>query len=527
MNRRRVFAAALARAPLALGVGVGVGAGTAAAQPPVVAPPLGSISSPPSTAPTFPGVVVGWSFDGATRLVAVSCARTADRPAWIMDLVQQPLLSGGVAGYAKNIPVIDTAKLGSLAEWAAYGADQSIPLIRSGCVDAAGQRALNFGDPVISERAVVRPPPAGAPLSILPGEPVTTTPFAAAPTTAPAPATTTPETSTTSAPTTQPAQAPVPPAYTGTPDTSASSQRTTDTTGGTPWGAIIFGLLTVLFAAGSRATSWRVRKDVDVDKLPLRGHLYGGAAALAGLIAASSAPSSVGGFFGSAVLALIVALVLSAQRAASSGYKVSLLALVRTARSDWPGAGVGAGIGFIVGYIASSGVATPGVLYGLIAGAGVGIGAAHLRQTHARVAGWRIDAAAVADILSIPEKTIVETGEVTFNTTADGGFVVTTLSQAARAHMDGIEDRCAAIAPHLMVVHADRLRIDVGPVDAATAAHREAMTDSGGLVGGAHSGADPWTGGAPAPAPDNGSVNMHKPGAEAAPGTLDLSQGWD
>jgi len=318
------------------------------------------------------------------------------------------------------------------------------------------------------------------------------------------------------------------PVYTGTPDNSAApSQSTSDTGGGTPWGAIIFGILTLLFAASSRLTSRRVRRDEDVNKIPARAHLYGGAATLTGLIAASSAPASPGGFTGAAVLAVLVALVLSAQRAAQTGHAVSLVALVRTARTDWPAAVIGAGIGMIIGYLAGSGLLTPGALFGVHPGAGTGIGAAHLRQTHARVAGWRIDAAAVADILGIPEKAITETGEVAFNTTAEGGFTVTTLNQAARGNLSGIGDRCAAVAPHLMITHADRMRVDAGPVDAETAAHREAMAGSGGLVGGAHTGADPWTGGAAAPGPAN-NVDMHKPGTTgAAPDTLDLSAGWD
>jgi len=520
MNRRRVFAAALAAAPLALGVG----AGTAVAQPPPVAPPLGA-AAPISSAPVLPGFL-GWGFDGATRLVAISCARTTTRAAWTMSLTQQPLLSGRSAGFSKTVPIINTDATGPV-EWAAYGTDPTTPLLRSGCVDSAGQRALSWGDPVISERATVRPPPAGIPLSILPGQTAAIPVYAPGATTAPAPATATATetpsaTSAAAAPTAQ-----APPAFTGTPDTSASSQRTTDTGGGTPWGTIIFGILTVLFAAGSRATSWRVRKDFEVDKIPARAYLYGGVAALTGLIAASSAPSSVGGFAGAAVLAVIVALVLSAQRAAVAGHRVSLVALIKTARSDWPGAGVGASVGFLVGYFAGSGVATPGTLYGVLAGAGIGIGAAHLRQTHARVAGWMVDAALVADILGIPEKTITETGEVVFSTTSEGGFVVTTLSQAARAHLDGIEDRCAQVAGHLMITMATRMGVEAGPVDDATAAHRAAMTGSGGLVGGAHSGADPWTGEAPAGTPANSGVDMHKPGTTAAPDAVDFSAGWD
>lgn len=518
MNRylnRRVLAAALAAAPLALGIG----AGTAVAQPPPVAPPLGSITAPLSSAPALPGKMTGWGFDNGTTLVAFSCAQTTARPAWSMPLAQKTLTGGGVAGFSTTVPIIDTTKVGPV-EWAAYGPDPTAgPLLRSGCVDSTGQTYLNWGTPEIGSRAFMTPPPVTAKLAILPGEPA---PVVAAPATT-APATTTaPFTTSATVPTAQV------PAYTGTPDTAQSGRHTTDSGGnsGTPWVAIIFGLLTVLFGALSRATSWRVRRDDDKDTIPMRGHLYGGAAALAGLIAASSAPTSIGGFFGAAVLAVLVALVLSAQRAASSGYRVSLVALIQTARTDWRGAGLGAGIGYVIGYITGSGLLTPGALYGLLAGAGIGIGAVHLRQTHARVAAWKIDAATVADILGVKERDILETGEVAFATTAEGGVVVTTLNQTARSHLPGIEDRCADIAPHLMVTHADRLRVEIGPVDAATAAHRESMTGSGGLVGGAHSGADPWTGEAPAPGAA-GSVDMHKPSTGTGDAVVDLSAGWD
>jgi len=516
----RVLVALLTAAPLALGVG----AGTALAQPPATAPPLTRIYASPAAAPTFPGVFTAWSFDAGEQLVAISCARTTDRPAWAMDLVQQPLLSGGTAGFSKMVPVIDTAKVGALVEWVVYGTDPSVPLLRSGCLDAAGQRALQWGDPVISERAVVRPPQAGIPLSILPGEPTTAPVYAAAPSTAPAPATTT----TTEAPATTPAPvntAPAAPAYTGAPGYSASSnQSPTNTGGGTPWAAIIFGILTLMFAAASRLTSLRVRTEDTLEKIPVRGHIYGAGAALLGLLAAANAPVSVFGFLGAAVLAVVVALVLTAQRAAHSGHRISLLALAKTARSEWPAAATGAAAGFILGYIFGGGLLSPGPLYGVLAGAGVGIGAAHLRKTKTRVATWLVDAALVADILGVKERDITETGEVVFATTPDGGFVVTELNQTARAHLEDIEKRCGEIAPYLMVVRADRLRVEVGPVDDATAAHRESMTSSGGLVGGAHSASAAWTGEAPAPSASN--VNMSKPGG-GGDDVVDLSQGWD
>ncbi len=516
MNRIRAVVALLAGVPLALGIG----AGTATAAPPV-APPL-SEAAPLSSAPALPGSPLGWGFDNGVTLVAISCAQTTLRTAWSMPLIQRPVHGGGVAGYSVSVPIINTAATGPV-EWVAYGANQTTgPLIRSGCLSSpVAQKYLNWGDPVIGARANPSAPPVGAQLSILPGEP--------APPTA---ATTTPEPTTAAA--TAPAAAapvntaPAAPAYTGTPDSSAqSSQPAPDSGGGTPWGAILFGILTLLFATVSRYTSHRVRREETLEKIPLPGHLYGGAAALAGLISASSAPASIGGFLGAAMLAVVVGLALSAQRAAHGGYRISVVALIKTARTEWPAAGSGAAVGFITGYVAGSGVASPATLYGILAGAAIGVGAAHLRQTRERVAGWMVDAALVADVLGVPEKAITETGEVAFSTTADGGFIVDTLNQNARSHLDGIEDRCAQVAPYLMITRADRMRVEAGPVDATTAAHREAMTGSGGLVGGAHSGADPWTGGAPPPAPDNGSVNMHKPGTGTTPDVIDLSAGWD
>ncbi len=534
MNRRRVLAALLAAGlPLTLGIG----AGTAAAAP--AAPPASAITTPVDQAPAGPGATT-FALGGMQRVVVLSCQPSPDRQAWAV-----PSTPGVVAWFqppvsyiSGSIPIIDTDTLGWPVELVALGTDApgSVPVFRSGCFEnhggaaGGGQSGLSWGDrsQISSTNAtglkIINPaaqPLPGAALAVLPGASGTDSPSIGS-----RPLTTTaarvPGAGSSAS------TAPAAPVYTGAPsDTSASSQRTTDTGGGAPWGAIIFGILTLLFAASSRLTSWRVRRDEDVDKIPLCAHLYGGAAALAGLISASSAPTSLGGFFGAAVLAVLVALVLSAQRAAQSGYRVSLAALVRTARTDWPAAGVGAGIGFIIGYITGSGLATPGALFGVLAGAGVGIGTAHLRQTHARVAGWRVDAAAVADILNIPEKAITETGEVVFTTTPDGGFTVTTLNQTARAHLGGIEERCAAVAPHLMVTHADRMGVEVGPVDAETATHREAMASTGGLVGGAHTGDDPWTGTPSAPAPNNGAVDMHKPGTTGGSDVADLSAGWD
>jgi len=329
---RRVLAGLLAGVPLTLGIG----AGTAVAQPPV-APPLGSITAPISSAPVFPGLVAGWSFDNATRLVAVSCARTTTRPAWVMDLTQQSLLSGGVAGFSKTVPIVDTGRLGSLVEWAAYGTDPTAPLLRSGCLDASGQRGLSWGDPVISERAVVTPPPAGAPLAILPGEPVTATPFAPGPTTTPAPATTTTTTSSPSAPTAGPTTQAAPPVVA---DQSAAPATSTQSSGGGILGAGFLGvggwavtlaLLTLGLVGLSRGHSRRMRTEETDTVSPgaaLRGFVAGGLSVITGLIATGVAAAGLPAYALAAVLAVAVGWTIAHQIASREGRTVALQGLV-------------------------------------------------------------------------------------------------------------------------------------------------------------------------------------------------------
>lgn len=534
MSCSRMLAAALAAAPLALGIG----AGTAAAQP-AVAPPIGSIYAPPSAAPVYPGIVVGWSFDNATQLVAVSCARSTDRPAWAMDLTRQPLLSGGFAGYSKAIPIIDTVKLGSLVEWAAYGPDDRAPLIRSGCVDAAGQRGLHWGDPVISERAVVRPPPAGIPLSILPGEAVTTPLYAPAPPTTPAPATTT-ATTTTAPSATSAAAAPTAqaPAYTGTPDTSASSQSTTDSGGGIlgagflgvgGWAAS-FALLTLLLIGLSRGHSRRMRTgetDTVSTGATVRGHVAGGLAILTGLIATGVAAAGLPAYALAVVLAVAVGWTVAHQIASREGHQVALRGLLTASRGMQGFALGGLVAGAVIGYVvAGSSWTSPAEGYSAAVGLCIGGGLIALRQARAAYQHYLSDADLMADLLAVPVKAILEQDEVRFAATADGSYQVLLLNQAARQHLPDLPERVAQIAPHLDIKRADRDGVILVPASAETVAARESVAASGGLVGGAHTGSDPWAGQpAPeAPAEPHTDVNMSKPGSTpAGTGPLDLS----
>jgi len=539
MNRHlnRVFAAALAGVPLALGIGTG----TAAAQPPAVAPPISRIYASPSAAPTVPGLVVGWAFDNATQLVAISCARDIDRPAWAMDLTQQALLSGGAAGYSKNIPVIDTTKLGSLVEWAAYGPDQT-PLLRSGCLDAAGQRALSWGNPVISERAVVSPPPAGAPLSILPGQPVTTPIYAAAPSTAPAPATTTTTTMAPAATSAFAAPTAQAPAYTGTPAVADQSVPSTSaqTSGGGILGAgflgvggwaASFALLTLLLIGLSRGHSRRMRTgetDTVSTGATVRGHVAGGLAVLTGLIATGVAAAGLPAYALAVVLAVAVGWTVAHQIASREGHQVALSGLLTASRGMQGVAALGGLVaGVAVGYVvAGSSLTSPAEGYSAAVGLCIGGGLIALRQARAAYQRWLSDADLIADLMAVPVKAILEQDEVRFAATADGSYQVLLLNQAARQHLSDLPERVAQIAPHLDIKRADRDGVILVPASAETVAARESVAASGGLVGGAHTGSDPWAGQpAPeAPAEPHTDVNMSKPGSTpTSTGPLDLS----
>jgi len=524
MNRRAIAALLAAGLPLALGIGAGV----ATAQPPV-APPLAAITAPISAAPLLPGKL-GWGFDGATTLVAISCARTTTRPAWSMPLTQQPLLSGGNAGFSKTIAIIDTVAVGSQVEWVAYGSDPTTPLLRSGCLDSAAQRALSWGDPVISERATVRPPPAGAALAILPGEPATTAPYAAGPATT-APATTAPATS---SPTAQ-AATPAAPTYTGTPDTSAPSQAASDFGSGI-LGAGILGvggwavtltLITLALVGLSRGHSRRMRTDQTDTVSPgaaLRGFVAGGLAVITGLIATGVAAAGLPAYALAVVLALAVGWTVAHQVASREGHGVPLRGLLAAAREAPPYAVGGLVAGAAIGYVvAGSTLTSPAEGYSAAIGLVIGAGLTSLRQARAAHQRWLSDAHLVADLLAVPVKAVLEMDEVRFAAQADGGYRITLLNQAARQHLPDLPERVAQIAPHLDIERADRDGVILVPADAETVAARESVAASGGLVGGQHAGADPW---AESPAESHTDVNMSKqPGTD--PGVIDLSEGWD
>jgi len=528
MSCSRMLAAALAAAPLALGIG----AGTAAAQP-AVAPPIGSIYALPSAAPVYPGIVVGWSFDNATQLVAVSCARSTDRPAWAMDLTRQPLLSGGFAGYSKTVPVLDTTKIsGGLVEWVAYGPDQT-PLLRSGCLDASGQRGLHWGDPVISERAVVKPPPAGAPLAILPGESAATPIYAAAPATTPAPATTTTETTAPSATSVFAAPTAQAPVYAGTPDTSAASQSASDSGGGIlgagmlgvgGW-AVAFTLLTLALVGLSRGNARRMR--TGETGVTMRGLLTAGLAAVTGLIATGTAAAGLPGYVLAAVLAVAVGWTVAHQIASREGHQVALRGLLTASRAMQGFALGGLLAGAVIGYVvAGSSWTSPAEGYSAAVGLCIGGGLIALRQARAAYQHYLSDADLIADLMAVPVRAILEQDEVRFAATADGSYQVLLLNQTARQHLPGLPERVAQIAPHLDIARADRDGVILVPASAETVAARESVAASGGLVGGAHSGSDPWAG-QPAPEPaaePHTDVDMRKPGSTpAGTGPLDLS----
>lgn len=522
MNRRRVLTAALAGVPLTLGIG----AGTAVAQPPV-APPLSAIAVPITAAPVLPGVA-GWAFDNATTLVAVSCARTTTRPAWAMPLTQLPLLSGGMAGYSKTVPIIDTAAVG-LVEWAAYGSNQNTPLLRSGCLDSAAQRMLHWGDPVISERATVVPPPAGALLAILPGEPVPA-PVVTPPvpvTTTPAPATTPPATSAVTAPTALVAAPAV--ADQSTPVQNSGSGILGSGILGVGGWALILALITLALVGLSRGHSRRMRTgetDTVSTGAALRGYVAGALAVVAGLVATGVAATGLPAYALAAVLAVAVGVTVAHQVASREGHSVALRGLLAAAREHPPYAIGGLVAGAAVGYVAAgSSLISAATGYAAVVGAVIGAGLTSLRQARATHQQWLTDAHLVADLMAVPVKAVIELDEVRFAAQPDGGYRVVLLNQAARQHLSELPERVAQIAPHLAIERADRDGVILVPADADTVAARASVADSGGLVGGAHAGSDPW---APSAAEPRTGVDMHKPGSTpTGSGPLDLSgEAW-
>lgn len=513
---RRVLAAVLAAAPLA----IGIGAGTAAAQPPAVAPPLSSITAPLSSAPTT-GKLTGWGFDNGVTLAAFSCRPVTDRPAWTMPLTQKTLRgTGGVAGFSSTIPIIDTAAIGKV-EWAAYGANPAAgPLVRSGCVDSDGQTYLNWGNPEILSRAFLTPPPATAKLAILPGEP--------------APAPTMPPNTTTPAPT----AAAVPTAdqgYYARGPAAAPSQAASDSGGfmgagilGVGGWAIAFTLLTLALVGLARGNARRMRAGLIV--VTVRGLVIAGLAMVTGLIATATAATGLPGYMLAAVLAVAVGWTVATAIASREGHAVPLRGVLTASRGMQGYALGGLLAGAAVGYVvAGSSLTSPAEGYAAIVGLCVGGGLIALRQARAAYQRWLSAAELVADLLGVPIRSITEQDEVRFSAQADGGYRVLLLNQAARATVNSgkLPERVAQIAPHLEIARADRDGVILVPASAETVAGRESVASSGGLVGGTHTGSDPWAGAPETPAQPQTDVDMSKPGSTPASAQpLDLSDEW-
>lgn len=517
MNRR-VLAATLAAVPLAFALG----SGTAAAQPPAVAPPLSSITTPLSTAPTT-GRTAAWGFDNGVTLAAFSCKPVTDRMAWTLPLTQKTLRdTGGVAGFSSAIPIIDTTSIGKV-EWAAYGPDPSRgPLVRSGCVDEIGQTYLNWGNPEILARAFLTPPPATAKLAILPGEP--------------APAPTMPPNTTTPAPTATPAAPTADQNYYARPDT-ATNQAASDSGGimgggilGVGGGAVALALLTLALVGLSRGNARRMRAGLIV--VTVRGLVIAGLAVLTGLIATATAATGVPGYMLAGVLAVAVGWTVATAIASREGHAVPLRGVLTASRGMQGYALGGLLAGAAVGYVvAGSSLTSPAEGYAAIVGLCVGGGLIALRQARAARERWLNDAELVADLMAVPVRAITELDEVHFAAQADGGLQVLLLNQAARQHLPGLAERIVQSAPHLEIVRADRDGVILVPASAETVAARESVAQSGGLVGGAHAGSDPWAGQPvpETPATPHPEVDMRKPGTPAGSGDepIDLSSGWD
>jgi len=535
---RRLIAALLAAVPLMLGIGTG----TAAAAPP--APPASAITTPVDQAPAGPGATT-FALGGMQRVVVLSCQPSPDRQAWAVPSTPGVVkwMAPPVAYISGSVPIIDTDALGWPIELVALGNDApgSVPVFRSGCFEnhggaaGGGQSQLSWGDPaqISSTTAtglkVINPastPGPGASLAILPGasgtdspsigsRPLTTT--AARVPASPAPVGSAPANT-----------APVP-VYTGTPDNSASSQAASDTGSGIlgagflgvgGW-AIALTLITFALVGLSRANSRRMRTgetDAVTPGATLRGLVAGALAVLVGLVATGVAAIGLPAYGLAAVLAVAAGVTVAHQVASREGHQVALQGLVAAAREAPPYAVGGLVAGAAVGYVvAGSSLISPAEGYSAAVGLVIGAGLTSLRQARAAHQRWLSDAHLVADLMAVPVRAVLEQDEVRFAAQADGGYRITLLNQAARQHLSDLPERIEQIAPQLAIERADRDGVILVPVDADTVAARESVASSGGLVGGAHAGSDPWAS-QPASKPHT-DVDMHKPGS----GPLDLS----
>jgi len=227
-----------------------------------------------------------------------------------------------------------------------------------------------------------------------------------------------------------------------------------------------------------------------------------------------------------AVLAVAVGWTIAHQVASREGHTVALRGLLAAAREAPPYVVGGLIAGAAIGYVlAGSSLTSPAEGYSAAVGLFIGAGLIALHQARAARQQWLREAHLVADLMAVPAKAVLEQEEVLFEAQSDGGYRVVLLNQAARQHLPGLPERLAQIAPHLDIERADRDGVILVPASADTVAARESVVASGGLVGGAHTGADPWVGPETAP-PASGNVNMSKP-AGTEPGVIDLSEGWE
>lgn len=486
---------------LALGIGMlGLLTGPSA----LAAAPTAPSSPPPAAAPALASIKTAlpdrytdhdsnWlSYDvnlpGVTDYIIVSCQPSTSRPAWRVAPVED--------GRA-TIPNFLTESLGWPIEVVGYAGTKAVA--RTGCVSWQGGDVTMFG----SQYAALETggpsagglwgttgttgttpilAPADSQLAILPGERASARPAFSVPTTDPTviDATTTQSADPTSAANLNPAApAPPVPTYAALTPAQPSSQATStyNPTLPIPFLVYVFGGLVLLLAAVSAR---RLSKDRAIGKGsdPI-DWAVAGLPAILGVMAASDGDRS--STIGMSMIMIILGIVAGATLFGRIGGPFARIQLkhlptyIRNGRA----AVIIVAAAFICWALGGNTVA--GALYGALVGALIGAGLTGRQIILKQIAERNALSGRLAGCFGGSTTDWLD-GTVAWNFTNTGGLSFRPGAQQVGRLGDGYEDRAALIFPEYVIVSATSTLVEFAAVDADTAAAREHLVSSGGLI---------------------------------------------
>ncbi len=460
--------------------------------PPASAPALASIKTPlPAKYADTESSWLSYDVDlpGVTDYVILSCEPTTSRAAWRVAPVED--------GRA-TIPNVLTERLGWPVEIVGYAGTKMVA--RTGCVSWVGDvtmfgsqyQAMETGGPsgggqwgttgTTGTTPILAP--ADSQLAILPSARASARPAFSVPTTDPTviDATTTQSADPTSSGNLNPA-APAPPTSTyaaaltpAQPSTEVSNYNPVQPI---PFLVYVFGGLALLLAAVS---AHRLSKDRSIGKgSDPFDWVFAALPAILGVMAASDGDRS--STVGMSVIGIILGIVAGAAlygRIGGPAARIQLKNLPSYVRNGRAAAitVAAAAICWALGGNTLHG-AIFGALVGLMVGAGLTGRQIILKQIAEKVA---LSGRLAGCFGGSPNDWL--DGTVAWNFTPSGGLAFRPGAQQVGRLGAGFEDRAALIFPEYVVVTATSTLVELAPVDSATAAMREHLVSSGGLIAG-------------------------------------------